>query len=92
MSVIPFICSSTTMSAALVPAITFLTQPLKSTITSTRFVALQYALSMILAPYLSWSWSPSDPNRGSGRRCLTLSPSCTPPKPIDMAAKQAGIQ
>jgi hypothetical protein len=92
MSSIPSTCSSTTVSAALAPAITFLTRPLTPTITPARFITLQHALSTILTPYLSSSWSPSDPNRDSGRRCLTLSPLCTPPKPIFTAATQAGIE
>jgi hypothetical protein len=79
------------LSAALAHAITFLTRPLSSILPPSQLVALQYALTTTLTPHFAPSWCITDPARGAGRRTLTFTPGCAPPRPIHVAALRAGV-
>jgi hypothetical protein len=79
------------LSAALAHAITFLTRPLSSILPPSQLVALQYALTTTLTPHFAPSWCITDPARGAGRRTLTFTPGCAPPRPIHVATLRAGI-
>ena len=79
------------LSVALANAITYLTRPLIEFYSATQIIKLQLALEANLTTQFEASWIPSDPLRGSGRRCLTFSPSCAPPRPIYNACKSASI-
>jgi hypothetical protein len=45
-----------------------------------------------LTAHYAASWIPEDPIRGSGRRCMTLSPTCLPPRPVWSACAAANVQ
>jgi hypothetical protein len=79
------------LSGALAHAITFLTRPLSSTLPPSQLVALQYALTTTLTPHFAPSWCITDPARGAGRRTLTFTPGCAPPRPIHVATLRAGV-
>jgi hypothetical protein len=79
------------LSAALAHAITFLTRPLSSILPPSQLVALQYALTTTLTPHFAPSWCITDPARGAGRRTLTFTPGCAPPRPIHVATLRAGV-
>ncbi|KAI0702467.1 hypothetical protein BC835DRAFT_1404305 [Cytidiella melzeri] len=79
------------LSLALAQAITYLTRCLIARYSATTIIKLQLALETNLKAQFESSWVPSDPLRGSGRRCLTLSPSGVPPRAIYMACKTAGV-
>jgi protein Tob/BTG len=51
-------------------------------------LVLEPSLTALYAP----SWDVTDPLRGSGRRCLTLSPDCLPPRAVYAACIAAGVQ
>ncbi|KAI0343943.1 hypothetical protein BDW22DRAFT_1107620 [Trametopsis cervina] len=79
------------LSLALAQAITYLTRTLIARYSATTIIKLQLALESSLRAQFESSWVPSDPLRGSGRRCLTLSPTGVPPRPIYAACKAAGV-
>jgi hypothetical protein len=85
------IISSTSLPVALTHAITFLTRPLLARYPELRTITFQRALEANLTPYYAASWIPLDPSKGSGRRCLTLSPGSVPPRPIYAACLEADI-
>ena len=80
------------LSLALAQAITYLTRSLIARYPATTIIKLQLALENNLKAQFESSWVPSDPLRGSGRRCLTLSPSGVPPRSIYNACKSAGVE
>jgi len=80
------------LSLALAQAITYLTRSLIARYSATTIIKLQLALETNLKAQFEPSWVPSDPLRGSGRRCLTLSPSGVPPRAVYMACKTAGVE
>lgn len=80
------------LSVTLAQAITYLTRSLITCYSATTIIKLQLALEANLSAQFESSWVPSEPLRGSGRRCLTLSPLCTPPRPIYNACKSAGVE
>lgn len=53
---------------------------------------LQLALEANLTALFAPSWAPKEPLRGSGRRCLTLSPTCLPPRAVYAACLASGVQ
>jgi hypothetical protein len=81
-----------TLSVTLAQAITWLTRSLITSYSATTIIKLQLALEANLTAQFQTSWVPSEPLRGSGRRCLTLSPSCIPPRPVYNACKSAGVE
>lgn len=79
------------LSVTLAQAITYLTRTLITRYSATTIIKLQLALEANLTAQFEPSWVPSEPLRGSGRRCLTLSPHCAPPRAIYNACKVAGV-
>ncbi|KAJ8501557.1 hypothetical protein ONZ51_g504 [Trametes cubensis] len=80
------------LSVALAQAITYITRPLIARYSAVTIIKLQLALEANLTAQFTPSWFPSEPLRGSGRRCLTLSPFGLPPRAIYNACKSAGVE
>lgn len=80
------------LSVALAQAITYLTRPLIACYSAVTIIKLQLALEASLTAQFSPSWNPREPLRGSGRRCLTLTPNGLPPRTIFNACKSTGVQ
>lgn len=80
------------LAVTLAHAITYLTRALLVKYPATTIIRLQSALETNLTSQFASSWVPSEPLRGSGRRCLTLSPNGTPPRTIYSACKTAGVE
>ena len=80
------------LSVTLAQAITWLTRSLITSYSATTIIKLQLALEANLTTQFQASWVPSEPLRGSGRRCLTLSPACSPPRSIYNACRSAGVE
>ncbi|KAF5355647.1 hypothetical protein D9756_004219 [Leucocoprinus leucothites] len=74
--------TSANLSQTVAHAISFLTRPLMDSLSASSFTKLQMILEANLIPYYAPTWDVREPLRGSGRRCLTLSPSAVPPRPI----------
>lgn len=53
---------------------------------------LRTALTASLIAHYASSWDPTNPPRGTGRRCLTLSPENLPPRPVYNAMVIANVQ
>ncbi|KAH9996606.1 hypothetical protein BJV77DRAFT_1168025 [Russula vinacea] len=87
--------STTTLSSISVTvshAIAYITRPLIAFIPEPTILKLQLALEANLTAHYAQSWVPSEPIRGSGRRCLTFSPNSAPPRPIYAACMAAKVQ
>lgn len=87
--------SSTTASSltiAVAHAVSFLTRPLILAYPATSIIRLQLVLEANLIAAFAPSWVPAQPLRGSGRRCLSLAPSCLPPRPVYNACIAAAVQ
>ncbi|KAI0359136.1 hypothetical protein OH77DRAFT_1473785 [Trametes cingulata] len=80
------------LSVALAQAITYITRPLIARYSAVTIIKLQLALEANLTAQFSSSWVPAEPLRGSGRRCLTLSPFGVPPRAVYNACKSAGVE
>jgi hypothetical protein len=74
-------------------AVAFLTRSLVLVYPATTVLALRHALTASLTASYAATWDDRRPTAGSGRRCLTLAPGAgsTPPRPIYVAAKLAGV-
>ena len=83
---------SSSIAVTLAHAIAYLTRPLIVQYSATTIIKLQLALEANLTAQYSSTWSPEDPLRGSGRRCLTLSPASLPPRPVHKACESANIE
>ncbi len=87
--------STTTLSSIAVTvshAIAYITRPLIAFMSESTILKLQVALESNLTAHYAQSWVPSEPIRGSGRRCLTFSPHSIPPRPIYAACVAAKVQ
>jgi len=84
--------TTTSLSVTLAQAITYLTRSLITCYSATTIIKLQLALEANLTAQFEPTWVPTEPLRGSGRRCLTLSPTATPPRSIYNACKTAGVE
>ncbi|KIM67067.1 hypothetical protein SCLCIDRAFT_1210541 [Scleroderma citrinum Foug A] len=80
------------LSVTLAQAIAYLTRPLTLSYPGATVIRLQLVLEANLTALFASSWVPGDPLRGSGRRCLTLSPTCLPPRAIYAACLATGVQ
>lgn len=80
------------LSVTLTHAIAFLTRPLIVSYPAATVIKLQLILEANLTALFAPTWVPEEPLRGSGRRCLTLSPACLPPRVIYSACLAAGVQ
>ncbi|KAF7965322.1 hypothetical protein HWV62_30421 [Athelia sp. TMB] len=84
--------SASTVNVAVAHATTYLTRPLFPSHSAPVIQKLQQVLEANLIALFAPSWNPTDPIRGSGRRCLTLSPNCLPPRAIYNACVATGVQ
>ncbi|EIW86430.1 hypothetical protein CONPUDRAFT_140992 [Coniophora puteana RWD-64-598 SS2] len=84
--------SSFSLNVTLAQAIAFLTRPLLRTTPAATVVRLQSLLEANLTALFAPTWEVTDPLRGSGRRCLTLSPNCLPHRYVYAACVAAGVQ
>jgi hypothetical protein len=84
--------SSTSLSVTVAQAVAYLTRPLIVSYSATTIIKLQLVLEANLTALYAPSWLPKEPLRGSGRRCLTLSPNGLPPRAIYAACLAAGVQ
>ncbi|KAH6917582.1 hypothetical protein BKA70DRAFT_1090168 [Coprinopsis sp. MPI-PUGE-AT-0042] len=84
--------SSTNLNVTVARAISFLTGPLLEKHTAATIIKLHSVLEANLVALYAPTWSVKEPMRGSGRRCLTLSPACLPPRAIYSACLAVGIQ
>ncbi|PPQ71605.1 hypothetical protein CVT26_010541 [Gymnopilus dilepis] len=83
---------SESLSLAVAQTVSFLTKNLNASYAPSTIVKLQTVLEANLTAHYATSWNPQDPVRGSGRRCLTLSPTCLPPRPVWSACATANVQ
>lgn len=84
--------TSANLSLTVAHAISYLTRPLIASHSATAIIKLQLVLEANLTALYAPTWEMKEPLRGSGRRCLTLSPNCLPPRPIYAACIAAGVQ
>ncbi|KLO20521.1 hypothetical protein SCHPADRAFT_918036 [Schizopora paradoxa] len=85
--------SNTSLAVTLAHAVSYLTAPLAtSSYTRQTVMALQAALEANLAAVYVVSWCPTEPLRGSGRRCLSFAPGQLPPRPVYAACRTAGVE
>ncbi|THH32350.1 hypothetical protein EUX98_g1854 [Antrodiella citrinella] len=84
--------SAGSLAVTLAHAITYLTRSLITRYSATTIIKLQLSLEANLTSQFAASWVPSEPVRGSGRRCLTLSPHTAPPRAIYNSCKVAGVE
>ena len=83
---------SSTLNLALTNAISYLTRPLIVSYSPATILKLQLILEANLTNHFAPTWFPTEPLRGSGTRCLTLSPKCLPPHVIYSACLSSGVQ
>lgn len=84
--------AASTLSITLAQAIAYLTRPLILTYPAATIIRLQLVLEANLTALFAPTWVPREPLRGSGRRCLTFSPICLPPRAVYAACLASGIQ
>ncbi|TFY55749.1 hypothetical protein EVG20_g9202, partial [Dentipellis fragilis] len=84
--------SQTSFTVTIVQAIAYITRPLIVCFPVSTILKLQIALEANLTKHFSPSWVPSEPLRGSGRRCLSFSPNTLPPRPVYNSIRAAGVQ
>lgn len=84
--------SASSLPVTLTHAITYLTRPLIVSYPAATVIKLQLILEANLTALFASSWVPEEPLRGSGRRCLTFSPTCLPPRAIYSACLASGVQ
>jgi len=84
--------SLSSISVTVSHAIAYITRPLVAFMPAPTILKLQVALEANLTAHYAQSWVPSEPLRGSGRRCLSFSPRSVPPRPIYTACMAAKVQ
>lgn len=84
--------SSTSLAVTLAHAVSHLTRPLLNYYGSDTVSKLQTSLEAHLAAVYVSTWNPSAPLNGSGRRCLTFSPNCLPPRAVYNACLAAEVE
>jgi len=84
--------SPVSLSVTLTHAIAFLTRPLIVSYPAATVIKLQLVLEANLTALFAPTWAPEEPLRGSGRRCLSLSPTCLPPRAVYCACLATGVQ
>ncbi|KAF9499930.1 hypothetical protein BDN71DRAFT_1362845, partial [Pleurotus eryngii] len=84
--------TSSSLTIAVAHAVSFLTRPLILAYPATSIIRLQLVLEANLIAAFAPSWVPAQPLRGSGRRCLSLAPTCLPPRPVYNACVAAAVQ
>jgi hypothetical protein len=84
--------SSASLSVTVAHAIAYLTRGLSAICSQTAIARFELVLEANLMAHYAPSWVPSEPLRGSGRRCLTFSPNALPPRPIHNACASANVK
>jgi hypothetical protein len=84
--------SAFNVSVAVAHAVAYLTRPLTLSQPASTISKLQLVLEANLIALFAPTWCPKEPLRGSGRRCLTLSHDCLPPRAVYAACLAAGVQ
>ncbi|KAF8168290.1 hypothetical protein B0H34DRAFT_54494 [Crassisporium funariophilum] len=84
--------STKSISTAVARTITFLTEKLAESHSANTVLKLRMLLEANLTAHYAPSWNPDEPIRGSGRRCMTLSPNSLPPRPIWAACAATNVQ
>ncbi|PFH49217.1 hypothetical protein AMATHDRAFT_148144 [Amanita thiersii Skay4041] len=80
------------LSLTIAHAVFFLTRPLSRIYPASTTVKLQSILEANLEALYGPIWDVNEPLRNSGRRCITLSPSCLPPRVVYSACIATGVQ
>jgi hypothetical protein len=83
--------AATSLSVTLAHAIAYLTRALIASYPASTILKLQFALEANLTAQYASTWTPSEPLRGSGRRCLTLSPTSAPPRALHAACLAVNV-
>jgi hypothetical protein len=84
--------TTTTLAVTVAHAVAYLTRPLLLRSSNETILKLQLALEASLTALYAASWNPAEPLRGSGRRCMTLSPAASPPRAIYAACRAADVE
>ena len=84
--------SAANLTRTVAHAVGILTRPLAGAYSPTTLVKLQSILEANLEAFYAPTWDVNDPHRHSSRRCITLSPSCLPPRVIYSACIAAEVQ
>lgn len=84
--------SRTSIAVTLAHAVSYLTRPLSSVFNQATVSKLRTALEANLAAVYVATWNPAAPLSGSGRRCLTFSPNCLPPRAVYNACAAANVE
>jgi len=84
--------STLSLAPAVTRVVIFLTEKLISSYPDNTLIKLQLALKDNLTTHYAPYWDVQRPIKGSGRRCMTLSPMCLPPRPIWSACATASVQ
>ncbi|KAI0034946.1 hypothetical protein K488DRAFT_17704, partial [Vararia minispora EC-137] len=84
--------AATALNVTVAHAIAYITRPLLLRSSTETILKLQLALEASLTAYYASSWNPAEPLQGSGRRCMTLSPTANPPRPIYVACRAASVE
>ena len=84
--------STLSLSTAVTRVVIFLTEKLISSYSDNTLIKLQLALKDNLTTHYAPYWDVQRPIKGSGRRSMTLSPMCLPPRPIWSACATANVQ
>lgn len=84
--------SAANLTRTVAHAVAILTRPLAGAYSPSTLVKLQSILEVNLEALYAPTWDVNDPGRHSSRRCLTLSPSCLPPRVIYSACIAAEVQ
>lgn len=83
---------STSVSTAVAQTVSFLTRPLMQAYPAAIIGKLQLVLEANLTAHYAPSWTPHAPLNGSGRRCISFSQDCLPPRVVYSACLAAGVQ
>ncbi|KAG1819248.1 uncharacterized protein BJ212DRAFT_1298486 [Suillus subaureus] len=83
--------ATSSLSITLTQAIAYLTRPLTVTHPVATINKLQSVLEANLIALFAPTWTPKEPLRGSGQRCLTLSPNRLPPRAIYTACLASSV-
>jgi hypothetical protein len=84
--------STLSLSTAVTRVAIFLTEKLIGSYPAHTLLKLQSALKDNLTNHYAPYWDVQRPIKGSGRRSMTLSPMCLPPRPIWSACATANVQ
>jgi uncharacterized membrane protein YgcG len=84
--------SAANLTRTVAHAVAILTRPLAGAYSPSTLVKLQSILEANLEALYAPTWDVNDPRRHSSRRCITLSPSCLPPRVIYSACIAAEVQ